>query len=131
MPSRRLAWSGEPAGKALCRRSFRPAGEGGRQITSLEARRLGQKVMEVIYTKDCGLRAAYRHVAESETSETDSSRPRERPSKAALFCRHREAPRAGASERDRPSIFGVRFWTILCLRLGSMEISQEREAALA
>src|SRR5438045_2422254 len=35
-------------------------------ITSMEARRLAQKVMKVIYTKDCGRGAAYRHVAESE-----------------------------------------------------------------
>ena len=45
---------------------FSLRGRGRPRINSLEAWRLGQKVMEVRYAKKCGFHAAYRHVAETE-----------------------------------------------------------------
>ena len=46
---------------------FSQRGRGRPKINSLEAWRLGQKVMEVRYAKNCGFHAAYRHVAETES----------------------------------------------------------------
>ena len=46
---------------------FSLRGRGRPRINSLEAWRLGQKVMEVRYAKNCGFHAAYRHVAETES----------------------------------------------------------------
>ena len=40
---------------------FSQRGRGRPKINSLEAWRLGQKVMEVRYAKNCGFHAAYRH----------------------------------------------------------------------
>ena len=45
---------------------FSQRGRGRPEINSLEAWRLGQKVMEERYAKNCRFHAAYRHVAESE-----------------------------------------------------------------
>jgi hypothetical protein len=52
--------------KGAVPRQLSPRGQGRPPITSMEARRLAQKVTKMIYTKDCGRGAAYRHIAESE-----------------------------------------------------------------
>jgi hypothetical protein len=101
-------------------------GRGRPQITSMEARRLAQKVMKVIYTEDCRRGTAYRHVAESERQRIAQD-PRA-PIKGGILKTARSA--TCGSFRTRPtSIFGVRFWTILYLLLGSTEISRAGSCA--